>query len=49
MVVKYDPVSCSIAKMECSWSDKPLFDSPERALENLLFLIFLWIFVDGSM
>jgi len=48
MGAKYDPGSCSTAKMERFWSDKPLFDSPERVLGSLLLLIFLWIFVDGS-
>jgi hypothetical protein len=48
MDLKYDPGNCSTAKMECSWLDKPLFDSTERALGSLLFLIFLWIFVEES-
>ena len=48
MVLKYDPGCCSKTKMECSWSDKPIFDTPEYAPDSLLFLILLWIFVDGG-
>ena len=48
MDLKYDPGSCSTAKMDCSWSDKSLFDYPEGAVRSLLSLIFLWTFMDGS-
>jgi hypothetical protein len=49
MDLEYGPSCFSKTKMECSWSDKPQFDSPEHATGSLLFVIFLWIFVDGSM